>query len=172
MPNGLVFPLAFGILTLLAGCGVQSFESIISDTSSVLKSPVRAIRSSVPGVPRPLLICVTCLTLNSAFVWLLNISRCRDLSFLMSPCLAAQKICCRNPLTASMVRRHSMSRQCFGLSGSLGLATARLLSDSRFALAFSGRFTCHTSARFHVGYYPIQRVIYSPCFSTAGFRFL
>ena len=43
MPNGLVFPLAFGMLTLLAGCGVQSFVSSISVTSSVLKLPVRAI---------------------------------------------------------------------------------------------------------------------------------
>ena len=35
-----------------------------------------------------------------------------------------------------------------------------------------GRFTCSTSARFRVGYGPIQRVMYSPCLSAAGLRFL
>ena len=35
-----------------------------------------------------------------------------------------------------------------------------------------GRFTRLTSARFRVGYYPIQQVMYSLCFSAAGIRFL
>lgn len=35
-----------------------------------------------------------------------------------------------------------------------------------------GRFTCSTSAPFHVGYGPIQRVMYSPCLSAVGLRFL
>ena len=35
-----------------------------------------------------------------------------------------------------------------------------------------GRFTCSTSARFRVGYGPIQRVMNSPCLSAAGLGFL
>ena len=35
-----------------------------------------------------------------------------------------------------------------------------------------GQFTCSTSARFRVGYGPIQRVMDSPCLSAAGLGFL
>ena len=37
---------------------------------------------------------------------------------------------------------------------------------------FYGQFTCGTSASFQIGYLPIQRVMYSPCVSAAGIRFL
>ena len=46
------------------------------------------------------------------------------------------------------------------------------VSDSSLLMPFQGRSTCLTSARFHVGYGPIQRVMYSPCLSAAGLRFL
>ena len=131
-----------------------------------------ATRSSIPGVLRPLLICVACLTLNSAFARLCNIKRCRDLSFLLSPHCEALKICCRIPFTASKVLTQSMSCHRRNLRWPLDSLTARspfLIRGLR--LAFLGDSPSTRQPAFTVGIYPIQQVMCSLCLS-AGWHSL
>src|SRR5215469_12752308 len=150
MPSGriLVLSLAFGIHTRRTAWGCHELLVACTCTATCARAwLVNATCPSTPAVRRPVLRCVTCLTLISVFDQDRSINRCRFLAVARSPSLTALKILHRSRRTRSSCVRQSTCSQASpskteGESSGPFTEVSNLPLSSGLCVASSQRPTC------------------------------